>query len=240
MPVSISMCLQGRRREINQDRAGQFSVGDYGLYMVADGMGGHFEGDRASQTVLSALSAWWEQFLTAPQRPGFYQGAEQLRQLIKECNHIIRIITPTGRLCGTTAVVLWVREEEYALLSVGDSRCYQAVRRWPAPIRIRQLTHDDVAGPDGPGGKRNAGKLLHALGAEEDCPLVMQMGRAAKGTVFLLCTDGVYKPCREKIFAEALKKAVAGESLQVAGETIMESVAQAGAADDHSLVLVRI
>lgn len=239
MPNSICISKQGAHRAVNQDRAGHFYRGDYGLYVVADGMGGHYSGDKASQTVLSAIESWWGTFLSAPQRPGFIQSTEQLRQLLSQCHTEIERITPSGQVCGTTVVLLWLYKEEYALFSAGDSRCYQIRRRWPLPVQFIQLTHDDVVSADAPGGARNAGKLMRALGCGTNGSVTLQTGRLSRGSIFLLCSDGVYKACPPDSLAAIMRQAGSIDLLDI-GNQIDQAVEKGGARDDHSMVLVEV
>ncbi len=136
MADTFCVCRTGRVRSVNQDCAGCFSMDGWSLGYVADGMGGHYGGERASGIVAKACSRWWEDFVGAPQRPRFLQGVEQLRSLLRQCHKEIAGVTPPGSICGTTVVLLWVAGEEYALFSAGDSRCYEY-----APDGIRTRTN---------------------------------------------------------------------------------------------------
>ncbi len=227
----------GLRRPLNQDRTAAFCLGDAGLFLVADGMGGHFAGERASQAVLCACEEWWDRYRAAWPRPGFAAGLEQLRALVQRCNDDVRRATPAGRVCGTTAVLLWVAEGCYALLWVGDSRAYQAV---PGTLRARfaQLTVDEVAGADAAPADR--GKLLRAVGIQDACPPAVRSGRLPDKCAFLLCTDGIYKVCAPALLQRQLVRALRGRPLADCAAELERAVLAGGAPDNYSLVLAAV
>lgn len=237
---SICICQTGKVRASNQDRAGHFSKGNCGLYVVADGMGGHYAGEKASETVLSDLRQWWDRFLNASQRPGFLQGIEQLKRVIEQCHQKISSLAPPGQICGTTLVLLWILHSDYALFSVGDSRCYQISRQWRFPSKVVQLTQDDVANPNGFHGPQNEGKLLRALGAGRKCSFSLQTGLVQPHTVFALCSDGVYKECPKRVWERVLKQSILGAGLEKMGSEIIQEVERNGARDNYSLILVSV
>lgn len=232
MIATHCVCRTGKVRSVNQDRAGCFSLEDRCLAFVADGMGGHFEGERASEIVARACARWWENFVKAPQRPAFLQSMEQLRELLARCHEEIKEVTPTGAICGTTAVLLWISGAEYALFSVGDSRCYAVTRRFGLTQKPVQLTHDDVSSEP-----RQAGKLLRALGPGA-CALSLRTGPARRGTVFALCSDGVYKFCPD--LSKQLRGLPPSKRLEDTAGRVTAQVEENGAADNYSLVLVRV
>jgi len=230
MSESYVICRKGRRA-LNQDRAGCFTAGKWHLGYVADGMGGHHAGEQASELVAQACARWWGGFLDTQQRPGFLQGVEQLRGLLERCHREIGELFPPDVICGTTAVLLWVAGKEYAVFSVGDSRCYEVLPRFGGLFgRAVQLTYDDVS-------EQSKGKLLRALGPGP-CSFSLRTGQTRKGAVFALCSDGVYKfsPSLLQEFKHLTEK----RPLQTAGERIAAQVEGAGAPDNYSLLLLRI
>lgn len=236
MPTSCCICRQGQVRAVNQDRAGCFSIDHWGLYLVADGMGGHYAGERASESILKACSDWWEVFLAIDQRPNFMQSVGQLRELLQKCHEEIAASTPPNQLCGTTVVLLWLSGGEYALFSIGDSRCYLVPpRRFGLLGNPRQITADDVSREP-----HTAGKLLRALGVGPACEFSMQSGWIQRGMTFALCSDGIYKACPEEELFQNLRKAAKGGSLKDTAERIADCVETNGAPDNYSLILVRI
>lgn len=232
MADCFCVCRTGLVRRVNQDRAGCFSLDHWRFGYVADGMGGHYGGERASEAVARSCSRWWESFVNAAQRPGLLQSVEQLRGLLRRCHEEIGDLTPPGTVCGTTAVLLWISGTEYALFSVGDSRCYRTVRRFGLAQDPVQLTHDDVSSDP-----RQAGRLTRALGPGT-CSFSLKTGEVQPGTVFALCSDGVYKAF--PAFPQELKRCSPKSSLEEAAGRIAARVDAGGAPDNYSLVLLRV
>lgn len=229
---SYYVCQPGRVRTVNQDRAGCFTSGDQCLGFVADGMGGHYGGEQASEIVARACSQWWDSLINAAQRPDFPQSVEQLRHLLSQCHGKIAEITPPNTTCGTTAVLLWISGKEYALFSVGDSRCYKTTYRLGFAQRPVQLTHDDVSREP-----YLAGKLTRALGAGA-CAFSLKTGQVRRGTMFALCSDGIYKACPS--LRRELRRLSAKIPLEKAADRITAQVNEYGAPDNYALVLLRV
>src|ERR1700730_6193758 len=121
----------GRARDNNQDSF--LEQPDHGLWVVADGLGGHRDGQVASRMVCDALAN------LAP-GPSFESTIETARERIPEVNeHLLRTSTRavvTDR-SASTVVVLLLRGTRCAVLWAGDSRVY----RWRTG-RLERLTRD--------------------------------------------------------------------------------------------------
>lgn len=230
MMQHICLCERGCRRPVNQDRAGGWTDGDCGLFFVADGIGGHYAGEKASGTIARLLADWWD----TGRRMAAADAAEELHRLIGRCDAVIRQNTPPGQRCGSTVVLLWISGGTYALLSVGDSRCYQT-RRKGFHTETVQLTTDDVL-PDSAGPDR--GKLSRAVGAGS-CLVTIRCGELTSGTLFTLCSDGIYKFCSGRTLEHSLARARRTALLRQSAQEIEREVLARQAPDNYSLVLVR-
>src|SRR5947199_1044062 len=107
----------GKVRQHNEDR--YLVMPDFGLWAVADGMGGHESGDYASQTIVDALSA-----IGPPS-----SGAELLsrtEQQIAAANARLRKVSHDrgDKIIGATLAVLLSFDHHYACVWSGDSRIY--------------------------------------------------------------------------------------------------------------------
>lgn len=223
----VWICDTGLTRLQNQDRAGAFASADMGLFYVADGIGGHYAGEKASSMVEEELRGWWADHTDGMT---FADSVQQLHQLLCLCNSRIRSWTPAGKRCGTTAAVLWVQGGEYAVLSIGDSRCYLTQREgWRQKTSL--LTADDI--------EPQSGKLSRALGAQEISRITVYQGLLEKRGLFALCTDGIYKVCPPQELERCLSFANWMGDLDRAVTRIENSVRSRQAPDNYSLVLVR-
>lgn len=193
----------GRNRAINEDA---FAIDPpAGLYLVADGMGGHGHGDVASRlavgTILETVrsdrtpnSRWWQQ------RGGARSNGRRLlgRALTLANDRLLQAVEEERSLTGmgTTVVALLVDGSRCVLAHVGDSRAYLL-----RGGRLEQLTEDHtwVAEQVTAGNLSEDQALVHpfksvvtrALGGDRDVAVEsLELGVVA-GDLILLCTDGL-------------------------------------------------
>ncbi len=229
---SVKICSAGLKRSVNQDRAVNLVRDECGLFLVADGMGGHYAGEKASQALANIYTEWWMQTSSSIASTDFETVTGQLKSVLAMCNRTIFESTPRGKICGSTLVLLLIVKDRFQLLTVGDSRCYQVT---PSFIpHIRQISLDDISTESG-----SVGKLTEAVGCRSVCRPLLQTGRCLPKTIFALCSDGVYKYCPPTVWKINLVGAALGGSLQKTAERISNGVQDNGAHDNYSLVLVR-
>ena len=181
----------GGRRE-NQDAVGSREAGDSGLYVVADGLGGHQAGHLAAQCAVRTLTAGWSS--EKPETP------ELLREQFIAVNQaILALQRETGLTTKTTAAALSVHGERAVWAHTGDSRIYflrggelasctedhsVAFKKYKAgEITREQIPQDE-----------DQCVLLRALGGPRRFePYTAEAGNLRPGDAFLLCTDGMWE-----------------------------------------------
>lgn len=185
----------GKKRQINQDAL--FLDDTLGLYVVADGMGGHSAGEVASATAVAGLvGAIQEQLegkkpsLDAVER-AMVSGMERANASVLE----LKASTP-GSNMGTTLVAAATVQGSMVLASAGDSRAYLLRKR-----SLRQLTQDhSVVGemlaqgritPEQAENHPLAHTLLVWVGQEDELDFDTSRMQVGKGDRLLLCTDGL-------------------------------------------------
>lgn len=221
MKISYSALSDiGMKRKMNQDAIFAFAGKEFGLFVVADGMGGLSEGERASKEIVYSCEEWIKQIgndvLTM--EPGSI--LKELRTVLAEANDRIKEGTREGQLCGSTVVVLFIREDFYGVLSAGDSRLYEIEKRLFCS-KIKQITIDDVWRYEG----KNTEKLTNAVGINTPFKCRALSDALKKVNTFILCTDGIYKYCQEKDMVEIVLKYVP-DKLENAVHEIKETVYQ--------------
>lgn len=247
--VSGGLCDTGLKRQINQDAIGIFSGQDEGLFVVADGMGGHSEGERASRDVVEACRKWWEEHQPASQAGlEFRQVVEELKGVLAQAGKKIWEETKEDEICGAAAVLLWIHQKSYALLWCGDSRCYLAEPRFFG-AKVTQMTIDDVwenqpdtrlnYGKDELLTHPNRGKLVRAVGANEEAVCTVQTGVLGEKFLFALCSDGIYKYMKQDQFRGFLKSALKAGDLEDILLKMKISVYGSQAPDNLSCILVK-
>ncbi|MDJ0783613.1 MAG: type VI secretion system-associated protein TagF [Desulfosarcinaceae bacterium] len=178
----------GRRREINEDA--YLNKPEAGLWVVADGMGGHSAGDVASQTVTKRLD----------RSPG---GASLtvLEQNVRATLHAVNAELLTlaaemgpGHVIGTTVVALLASGESCAALWAGDSRLYRFRDGTLAQLTIDHSMAVELANAATTLPKGYAENIVtRALGADATLELDRIAFTAEAGDYYLLCSDGLTK-----------------------------------------------
>ncbi len=246
---TCSFCDIGLMREKNQDSVFCGADGESVLAAVADGMGGHEKGEEASGLIREALRDWWRAYREKPEKPTFSEGAKELSAVLAGCNARIRASVPETVICGSTATLLWISQGRWAVLSIGDSRCYLA-RKSLLGIRLSQISTDDVwenqeevqehytraemeLHPD-------YGSLTMAVGVKDAFSCERKEGKLERHSVFFLCSDGVYRFCGEGTLKKALGDMLGGHDMRDCLYQIYQEVYENGAPDNLSAAAVSV
>lgn len=234
---------KGSQRAINQDAIASFVQGDLGLFVLADGMGGHSAGELASGCIMDCVRRYWEQ-LTAGKVSDVDLLSQQIKDLILSANQLIWERYNQGQVCGSTVVVLLIKGDTYVVFSVGDSRLYTATEKgcgvltaediWDnLPSTRKEFTPEQIRS------HVNQGKLIQAVGAKPSVTVHMQQYELEKGQRFLLCSDGLFKFCPQGLVEDTLKQIKDAKTMEQAMELYFSTVFEQGAGDNVSVILVK-
>jgi protein phosphatase len=237
----------GRIREHNEDYLG-FTIPDspakgrsHGwLFVLADGVGGHEDGEVASRLAVGTLLAGFQSALAGEPH------APLLQRLVQAANinvHEAGLASEAaGRAMATTLVACALRFDRFTVAHVGDSRCY-LIRRGRATLLTRDhtLVNEQVRlGILSSGQARESATrhvLSRSLGSELFVSADLSEHLLLPGDVLLLSSDGLHGAVPEADLA----KAVSGETdLQAAAEQLVQLANQRDGSDNVSLQLVRI
>ncbi len=218
---------------------------DFGLFIVADGMGGHHDGEKASaitarivarHVLTEIFHAMLSQKMNDPDRPAI---AEILRDAVQEANGEVTEQIPEGGTTITTSVILG---DMAYLAHVGDSRAYlitddgieqmtrdhSLVQRL---IELDQLTPEEAA--DHP--QRNV--LYRAIGQSETLDVDAMTRRLPPRARLLLCSDGLWNLVSEDMILETVRRF---SNPQEACAHLIKAANDRGGSDNITAVIIQI
>jgi protein phosphatase len=204
----------GRKRQSNEDA---FLVDDaIGLYVVADGMGGHAAGEVASQEAVETIYGMVKQGLRNAPRLSSHLTPENARVACRLIEGAVQAATymvfglseldrdKSGM--GTTISALLTLGTYAVTAQVGDSRIYQVQNG-----RVTQITEDHtliswqlkqgVITPDQARRSPHRNVITRAVGNRDYVEVDTGLIVVAEGDRFLLCSDGLHGYLREEEIA---------------------------------------
>ncbi|MEO5659099.1 MAG: protein phosphatase 2C domain-containing protein [Polaromonas sp.] len=228
MKFSVFQLSRIGGREINEDRMGYCYTRESGLFVMADGMGGHPEGEVAAQLALETVSALYQK----EAKPIVQNPVQFLSSALLAAHHrIIRYASQKGMLDTprTTLVAAVVQGTSATWVHCGDSRLY-VVRGGELLLRTRD--HSFLEQEHGGLIKFepvNRNILFTCLGSPTK-PLYDIVGPfpLLHGDKLMLCSDGLWGSLSE---AEIVRQ-LAGKSVSRAVPELVENALRAGG--EHS------
>jgi len=224
-------------REKNEDRMGYCYTRDAGLFALADGMGGHPEGEVASQIALQTMAALFQR----DAKPTLDDPLRFLHDAIIAGHHQLLRYATEKALMDTprTTVVACVLQGDAAYWAhCGDSRLY-LVRDGKLIARTRDHSYSELqetlAHVVPMGEKFNRNVLFTCLGSpgkpviDTAGPLLMHAGDRV-----LLCSDGLWGSVSDSDIAQELAQRTLSDAVP---ELVERALRHAGAKSDNVTIL---
>ena len=233
--TSHGMTDVGKSRKLNEDS--MLVRPDVGMWVVADGMGGHEAGDVASQMVVSTLK---EIHLGSSLEKYINDIEDALvgvnKKLIEIANQGEKPTT-----VGSTVVVMLAYEKYCAFLWAGDSRLYrirdgQIVQLTTDHSQVQLYVEQGLISKEEAESHPHSNMITRAVGATEEFVLDVDMQEMKKADRYLLCSDGLTKHIPDLDFEKMLAK---GDVEKKCHELIDLTLAR-GAKDNVTAILVDI
>jgi serine/threonine protein phosphatase PrpC len=243
----------GKHRDHNEDSsfvlatilANEEIVQPFGLYIIADGMGGHKHGEIASGIAVRAFSSYVVQHillpLIDPEPASMIDSVQALMQnAVSEAHKDILTHAPGGGTTLTAAVVL---DNQLTIAHIGDSRAYsissqgeiEALTRDHSLVKrlveLGQITPEEAAVHP----QRNV--LYRALGQAEFSEGDILSADIPHNGYLLICSDGLWGVISE---AEILDIIHSTQDLELACQRLIDAANDAGGPDNISAILVKV
>jgi serine/threonine protein phosphatase PrpC len=238
----------GKQRDHNEDFTGfvepstpEEAQSRGWLFALADGVGGHADGEIASRTAVEQMQAGYRK------APASEPLSGMLGRLVKEANVRVyetgRQASPGGSGMATTLVACALRHDRMAVAHAGDSRCY-LIRGTQAVLLTRDHTVTNEQAKLGLLSAKEAREssakhlLVRSLGTDPFTTADLSEHQIEPGDVVLLCSDGLHNSVERSEMG-----AVAGQrnaDLNAAARRLIDLANDRDGSDNISVLLIRI
>jgi protein phosphatase len=222
-----------------------------GLFLVADGMGGHASGETASQLAVKSV----EEFIIRSRSENVDWPIEYHKDLTPEQNRLLAAATFANRQIhgisrqylskrgmGTTFLGILVEDNYLAVVNVGDTRLYRIRER-----NIKQLTEDHtLVGEQEREGMLTKDRarrhphrhiLTSALGIDKRPQMDVFLAEIMPSDIFLLCSDGLHEMLDDREILANINS-TAERSLSKIGLSLVSKANEAGGLDNITVILL--
>jgi serine/threonine protein phosphatase PrpC len=243
----------GRQRDHNEDAIFTLTTNivtgmamvPFGLYIIADGMGGHQQGEVASAVSVRALASYvlnklFIPWLTHSSVGNQYSLHEVMQDGVSDAHRMIIKDAPGS---GTTLTAALILGNQIIITHVGDSRAYLI----DADRNMRVLTHDHSLvkrleelgqiSPEEAANHPQRNVLYRALGQGDPFEPDVDSYQLPKSGYLLICSDGLWGVITQEKILEIVFSA---KDPQEACQNLVDSANNAGGPDNISAILVRL
>jgi protein phosphatase len=261
--IAAGLSDVGKQRVHNEDRF--ILLPEFGVFVVADGMGGHQSGEVASRMAASSIASYFRNGHKPGEPPSLAEAetpkppsaepsssssprmADRLRIAVTQANARIFARADDSRIhrgMGTTVVAAAFAKDagELHVVHAGDSRCYRIrngsmvqLTRDHSLVSDALLERPDLSSQDLAYLPKNV--ITRALGIAPTVDVDVRVVEVKVGDVFLLCSDGLHGLVSdEEIMAIIQDSPVLTEACS----RLVDLANAAGGKDNITAVLVRI
>lgn len=251
--VSASGQSVGKQRELNEDSllaltatlAGNSGNLPFGIYIIADGMGGHQFGEVASnvaiRTVAGHIIRKFQSYLFSIKPSPPDESLQEIMQTaVRDAQKTIQNEAPNS---GTTLTAALVLGQQVTIAHVGDSRAYhiypdgrvEVVTRDHSLVkRLEELGHISPAEAEN---YPHRNVLYRALGQGEELEADVFTVSFPQSGYLMLCSDGLWGVVTDQDIQRIIKEA---PSLQRACQDLVEAANAAGGPDNISVIIAQM
>ena len=238
----------GKKRKINQDA---FLIDEEkGLFIVADGLGGHRAGEKASllatETVQNFFSNSLEDNTTpktenpdinlSPVASSLHHSIEKANQLV----HLKALNVSKYNGMGTTIAAVCLQDKNLISANVGDSPIFLIQKGKVYPLSETHTVEEEHNIPEtsqlNAFGKNYWKMLTRAIGIEEKVKPYLCEIPVFEGDSFVLCSDGLSK----SVTFEEIAKIVQRYSAKEACSLFIELANTRGGKDNITVIVIKI
>jgi len=239
----------GLRRTINEDCF--YRSDEIGLYLVADGMGGHAAGEVASAKAIEAVVDFVSRHIADETLTWPYSYDKNLSvyanavlcgiRLANQQLYAMQQTNPELGGMGTTIAALRITGNEAFIAHVGDSRVYLFRDNAFVPLTsdhswVNEQLQKKLISPDEAKNHRYRNVITRALGNRLDVDIDVRVLEAQPGDIFLLATDGLTGQVDDSELEKTLREQT---DLRTCANYLVEKANSSGGPDNITVLLIR-
>lgn len=226
-------------------RSMQNTMQPFGLFVVADGMGGHANGQDASRLAIQTIVDYMLPLLVShPEMSGddlrklLVEGVQRANQAVHQHNMEQRADM------GTTMTAALIVDTIAYIANVGDSRTYL----YREPYGLVKITQDHsvvaslvdagIIKPDDIYTHPKRNQIYRSLGEKPNVDVDSFMQELIPNDKLLLCSDGLWDMVRDPNIAAVLKQQ--GSDPGTTGDGLIQAALAGGGEDNVSVIVVQI
>lgn len=230
----------GRVRNINEDNYAVSESAPFPFAIVADGMGGHKAGEKASLMAVDVVRA--ELLEKLSEDMDYVEAGEAARRAFIEANSSIYTYSKLHYKVmgmGTTATLAMLHSDKLITVHVGDSRAYiidnnSIIQVTKDHSYVQELVMRGEITPEQAKHHPNKNYITRAMGAEEAVKVDISI-RPYNGEKVLLCSDGLTNMLDDDEILEIINKY---SDLHAAAEALIDRANEAGGNDNITVVVL--
>lgn len=227
---SVSASETGFVRTVNEDA--HLDARENSLWVVADGMGGHSYGDKASRSIIDQLVS-------------FKQSAD-MKASVRDIEHRLALANSfcrdhsDGKVMGSTVAALFAHDPYCFFMWAGDSRVYRyrdgMLEQMTEDhsfvqelVTLGELKREDMEQHP------SSNIITRAIGVHSDLQLETTYALGEPGDRYLICSDGLFKDVSHEEIAMGMACITAEETLQ----TLTDLALERGGRDNITAIVVQ-
>ncbi|MGL5647533.1 MAG: Stp1/IreP family PP2C-type Ser/Thr phosphatase [Clostridium sp.] len=223
----------GCTRSLNEDYCGLYEVENYGVYVIADGMGGHNAGEIASKMAVEKIIEFIRDTIDIHLEESLKIAIEKANEEIY--NYARRADELQGM--GTTITALLRLGKKIVIANVGDSSCFGIIEDKMIKLTkdhslVQQLVDMGSISYEQAKKHPNRNIITRALGTDLDLEVDTFMFDEGEYEKYLLCTDGL----TNEVSDEEINKILIEEKENPC-EKLVEKAKEHGGKDNITVML---
>lgn len=252
--ISCGITDIGRKRQRNED---SYLVNDkIGLYIVADGMGGHAGGEFASKIAVSTVEEIIrgedrvrsnvpnDSYLDTDASASEGQEQERLKEAINRAgNMIVRraFEDPELKGMGTTSTVMFIANDKAYIAHVGDSRAYcvrdgQIIQITEDHSLVHEQLKSGLITEEEAKTHQLKNIITRSVGVQEEVEVDTVVWKIQVGDSYLLCSDGLSNMVHDHELQDIITKFNAEQ----AARELVDLANSRGGEDNITLILLKV